>query len=160
MPSRIAPLVALFVFLPVWGHTETATGAGSLDSSDELALAEKQVAIKCAAVKVAEARKLIAVAKLSGLKGRVAEARAEAAFAAKQLKRFEELEKARGVDSGQVDERRAKWEAASARVRIAEAGLAEGDGCVRLEEALILLAREEAGEAELRLKLLKARLGR
>src|SRR5713101_5809960 len=61
-----------------------AEGQTGLQHNDHVALAEKRVAIKRAAVKIAQAQKTIAVARLGSLKGQVAEAQAAESFAEKQ----------------------------------------------------------------------------
>jgi hypothetical protein len=127
---------------------------------DQVALAEHQVAIKRAAVKVAEAQKAAALATLVALKAQVAEGQAAEALAAKQVERFESLVKTNSVEQGLVDERRAQWEAAKARRAEAEGKVGACEAQVRLEQARVELARAEVEGAELRLKQLNARLDR
>lgn len=127
---------------------------------DRVAMAAERLAIKAAAVRVAEAQKNIAAAKLAGVKAAVAEARASESLGAKQFKRMEELQKANSVDNRIVDEQSAKWDAAKARRLIAEANVAEGESQLAVEQARIELAEHEHREALLRLNLLKTRLPR
>jgi hypothetical protein len=135
-------------------------GAGqtSLELPDQVARAEKLVAIKRAAVKVAEAQKRTAVAKLGSVRAHVAETRAAETLAEKQVKRFGELVKQQAVPTELVDERRTQWDAAKARRTAAEGKLAEAEAQVLLEEARVELAQLEVGEAELGLKHLKVSL--
>jgi hypothetical protein len=135
-------------------------GQTGLELSDQVALAEKQVAIKRAVVKVVEAQKKIAGAKFASLRAQVAEALASEAFAEKQVNRFEDLVKQQAVPTALVDERRTQWDAAKARRTAAENKVVESEAQVLLEEARVELAQLEVGEAELRLKQLKASLER
>lgn len=135
-----------------------AGGQTGIELNDQVALAEKQVAIKRAAVKVAEAQKKMAVAKIASLRAQVVEAQASESFAEKQVKRFEELVNQQAVTSALVDERRTQWAAAKARRTAAEGKVVESEAQVLLEEARAELAQLEVGEAELRLKQLKVSL--
>jgi hypothetical protein len=140
--------------------TTKVGGRTGLELNDQVALAEKQVAIKRAAVKVADAQKKIAVAKLATLRAQVAEAQASESFAEKQVKRFEELVNQQAVTTQLIDERRTQWDAAKARRTAAEGKVAEGEAQVLLEKARVDLAQLEVGEAELRLKQLNPGLER
>jgi hypothetical protein len=135
-----------------------AAGRTSFDLRDHVALAENQLAIKRAAVKVAEAQKKMAIAKLTSARALVAKAQAAESLAEKQLKRFEELVKLNAVTADLADERRAHWEAAKARRTTADGKVLEAEAHVALEQARVEMARLEVEDAELRLKQLKVRL--
>jgi hypothetical protein len=126
------------------------------DVRGQIALAEKQVAIKRAAVKVAEAQKKIVAARVASLRAEVAEALASESFSEKQVQRLEELVRQKAVSAEIVDERRAQWDAAKARRLATEGKVVEAEAQVLLEDAHIELAQLEAEEAVLRLRLLTA----
>lgn len=136
---------------PPEGHT-----AG--DIQDQVALAEKQVAIKRAALKVAQAQKQKAVAELNTLKAQLVEASAAATLAEKQVKRLEDRRNQNAVAEHVVDEGVAKRDASRARLLTAEGKAKEGESQVAVEQARVELAQAEVDEVELRLKQLKARL--
>jgi hypothetical protein len=125
------------------------------EGQGQVALAEKQVAIKRAAVKVAEGQYRIALAKLTAIKASVSEAQAAEAFAEKQLKRFEALLAQNTIPTQIVDEHRAQFEAARSRRVAAEGSVQEGEALVQVEQARVMVAQLEVEEAELRLKQLK-----
>jgi multidrug resistance efflux pump len=125
---------------------------------DQVALTEKQIAIKRAAVKVAEAQKRIAIAKLASVRAQVMDAQATESFSEKQYKRLEQLVKQGAVTTEVADERRAQWEVAKARRTAAEGEVSQHELQVALGEARVELAQLEVQEAELRLKQLKTRL--
>jgi hypothetical protein len=133
-------------------------GKAAADPDGAAALAEKQLAIKRAMVKVAEARKKVAMAQLMSLKAECAQAQAAESFAEKQLKRFEELVRQNAIANDLVDERRVLCEAAKARRKAAEGKIAETEALVALEQARVAQAQLEAEEAELRLKQARSRL--
>jgi hypothetical protein len=128
------------------------------DIEDQVALAEKQLAIKRAAVKVAEVKVQIAVAKLSAVKAQVEGAKAAEAYAELQVKRMMALAGANAVSAEEVDAHRAKLEAAKADRAALQGKLAEREAHVELERTRVDVARLEADDAELRLKQLKAKL--
>jgi hypothetical protein len=137
-----------------------AAGNAAQDLHDDVALAEKQVAIKRAAVKVFEAQEKVATDKLATMKSLVVEAQSFESYHEKQVKRLEELAKVNSVEERIVDERRAQWEAVKARRATAERNVSEWEGQVAVEQARVELARLEFEAADLRLKQLKARLRR
>jgi hypothetical protein len=135
---------------------QPGTGKTAPDA-DEVALAEKQVAMKRAALKVAEAETQIAAAKLASAKAQLVQAQATESYQAKRLKRMEELYAAMSIDERVVDEAREQVEAAKARGAMAEGAVAEAEAQVALEQARVELSRLEVEYAELRLKQLKGR---
>jgi hypothetical protein len=137
-----------------------AEGNAAQDLHDDVALAEKQVAIKRAAVKVVEAQEKVATDKLATMKSLVVEARSFESYHEKQVKRLEELAKVNSVEERVVDERRAQWEAVKARRVTAERNVSEWESQVAVEQARVELARLEFEQAELRMRQLKARLRR
>jgi hypothetical protein len=137
-----------------------AGGRTGLERNDQVDLAANQVAIKRAAVKVAEAQKKIKVAKLASLRAQVAEAQASESYAEKQVKRLEVLLQSKAVTTGLVDEHRTRWEAAKARRKAVEGKVVEVEAEVLLEGARVELAQLEVKEAELRLKQLKVSSGK
>jgi colicin import membrane protein len=124
----------------------------------QVALAEKQAAIKQAAVKIAEAQKAKAQASLANVKAQVAQAKAAESYAEMQLHRFSDLFKAQAIEERVLDEQRAKLEAAKAKRIAAEAQVAETESQVAVEQAKIAQAQLEFEEAQLKLEQLKARL--
>lgn len=134
-------------------------GNAGQDLRDQAALAEKQTAIKRAAVKIVEAQKAKAQATLATVKAQVAQAKAVESHAEFQFKRFNDLFKSRSIEVSLLDEARAKLEAAKAKRAGAETQVAEAEGQVAIEHARIVQAELEFEEAELRAKQFKARLG-
>jgi uncharacterized protein (TIGR03067 family) len=142
-------------------HTEAKTkavGSTALDSKSQIALAEKQVDIKRAAVKVAEAQKLNAIAILGSIKAQLVEAQAAETLAEKRLNRLEELARLKSIEESLVEEGRLKLNTAKARRTTVEGKIAESESQVLLEQARVELARLEAEETSLRLKHLKSSL--
>jgi len=133
-----------------------AGGETAVEGHAQVALAEKQVAVKRAASKVAEAQRKRVLARATSLRAQVTEAQAAEAFAAKHLKRVEELERQKAVAAEVVEERRAQWEAARARSTAAQGQIVELEAQMILEQARAELAQLEVEEAELRLKCLQA----
>lgn len=121
-----------------------------------IALEEKQVAVKRAAVKVADAQKQLAEARLKVLRTRVSAAQAAEANEKRKLEVSERLGVA--VTQGDLEEARARYVAATLLRQEAEETLAVGEAEVALEAARRELAQAELEEAELRLKQLKERL--
>ena len=128
------------------------------DLRDQAALAEKQAAIKQAAVRVTEAQKAKAQAHLDTIKAQVAQANTAESLAEMQYQHFTELLKAKAIEEGVLNEQRAKLETAKALKVATELLVAEAQSAVTIEQARILLARLEFEEAELRANQLKARL--
>ena len=124
----------------------------------QVALAEKQVAIKQAAVKVAEAQKAKAQASLAAIIGQVAQAKATESYAELQLQRFSDLFKTQAIEERLLDEQRAKLEAAKTKRAAVEAQVTEAESQVAVEQARMVQAQLEAEEAQLKLKQMKARL--
>lgn len=133
-----------------------AIGSTGVDSKNQIALAEKQVDVKRAAVKVAEAQKLKAVAELASIKSQLVESQAAESLAEKQLVRFEELARLKSVEESLVEEGRLKLNAAKARRATVEGKIAESETQVLLEQARVERAQLEAEESGLRLKQLKS----
>jgi uncharacterized protein (TIGR03067 family) len=121
----------------------------------EVKKAIDEVAVKRAALQVAEGQKKVAIAKLTAIRSQVAEAKASESLAEKQVKRFEELYEANAVGQNVLIEKLAQWEADKARRKAAEEKVVECEAQVQLEEARVRLARVELENAELRLKRLK-----
>jgi hypothetical protein len=128
------------------------------DLADKVALAEKHVAVKLAALKVAEAQKVIVLAKLDALKAEVNVAKAAEDYAKKDLDRVIQLEKQKAVSIAEVDHTQAKYLSAIAQRQKAQASLAAGEAEVVLQAALRELAQAELAEAELQLKQLRDQL--
>jgi hypothetical protein len=124
----------------------------------QVVLAEKQAAIKQAAVKVVEAQKAKAQASLANIKSQVAQAKAGESYAEMQVQRFNDLYKTAAIEERLLDEQRAKLEAAKAKRVAAEAQVAEAESQVAVEQARIVQAQLEFEEAQLKLEQLKARL--
>lgn len=124
----------------------------------QVVLAEKQVAIKQAAVKVVEAQKAKAQASLAAIKGHVAQAKAAESYAEMQLQRISDLFKTQAIEERVLDEQRAKLEAAKTKCAAVEAQVTEAENQVAVEQARVVQAQLEAEEAQLKLEQLKARL--
>jgi hypothetical protein len=137
--------------------TPTNSNAGQ-DLRDQAALAEKQAAVKRAAVRVGEAEKTRAEARLAAIKAQVAQAKAGEAYSELQLVRSSELFKTKAIDAGLLDEQRAKLDAARAKRLEADSQVVEAESQVAIEHARIAQAQLEAEEAELRMRQLKAKL--
>jgi hypothetical protein len=129
-----------------------------LELDEQVSLADKQVAIKRAAVKVAEVQVQIAAAKVSSAKAQLGAAKASEAYAEQQMKRFAALAGSNAIPAELLDEQRAKLDAAKAHRAAVEGKFAESEGQVVLERARVEVSRLEAEEAELRLTQLKAKL--
>jgi hypothetical protein len=136
--------------------TESDASQGS--RRGQVALAEKQAAIKQAAVKVAQAQKAKAQASLATIKAQIAQVKATESYAEMQFQRFNELFKTQALEERVLDEQRAKLEAAKAERVVAEAQVVEAESQVAIEQARIVQAQLEFEEAQLRLEQLKARL--
>jgi predicted ATPase len=125
-----ACLVASSVY--VVAQEKPAVGDSQVDAErarelqSQVALTEKQVAIKRAAVKVAEAQKRIVVAQLAAARAQVAEAQAAESFSEKQYQRIVAMVKEGAVTAEAADERRAHWDGAKTRRTAAERSLAAG----------------------------------
>jgi hypothetical protein len=122
------------------------------------ALAEQQVAVKRAAVKVADAQKGIAEAKLKALKTKVDTAKASEDLAKAKLQRIKELVDSKAAAVELVIEAEAGYQTAALLRREAEDRIAVGEADVALEAARRDVALAELDEAELRLKQLQERL--
>jgi RNA polymerase sigma factor (sigma-70 family) len=126
------------------------------DLKDLAALAEKQVAIKRAGVKVAEAQMKIAEAKLKALKAKVVAAEATVAAAKKRLERYKNA--GTGVGQSEIDDAETAYRTAVAALEEAQSGIQVGEGTVLLESAHRDVALAELDEAELRLSQIRDRL--
>jgi hypothetical protein len=135
-----------------------ASGGPAADVRELAALAEQQVVIKRAAVKVADAQKGIAEAKLKVLLTKVDTAKGAEAAAKQKLQRIRELAESKGVSGELVAEAEASYQTAVLLRREAEGRIAVGEADVALEAARREVAVAELGEAELRLKQLQERL--
>ena len=124
----------------------------------QLALAEKQAAIKQAAVKVAEAQQAKAQAGVAIYKAQIVQARLAESSAEKQIQRFNALFKANAINERVLDEQREKAEAANISRHTAEAQVVEAECQVRIEQAKVEQAQFEFEEAQLRLEQRKAAL--
>jgi hypothetical protein len=136
----------------------SAGDAGQGFRVGQVALAEKQAAIKKAAVRVAEAQKAKAQASFAAINAQVAQAKAAESYAEMQLRRFNDLFKAQALEERVLEEQRAKLEAAKTKRAAVEAQVAEAESQVAVEQARIVQAQLEFEEAQLRLEQLKARL--
>jgi hypothetical protein len=122
------------------------------------ALAERQVATKRAAVKVADAQKGIAEAKLKVLKTKVDTAKAAETQEKAKLQRTKNLVDKAMAPGESLLEAEASYQAAALRRQEAEDRIGVGEADVALEAARREVAVAELGEAELRLKQLQERL--
>jgi hypothetical protein len=139
--------------------TEPTDGGANLDSyRRQLALAEKQAAIKQAAVKVAEAQRAKAQASVAAVKSQVAQAKAAESYADTQFQRFSDLFKTNAIEERLLDENRAKLEAARSKRSAVEAQIAEAESQAAIEQARVAQAELECEEAQLRVEQLNARL--
>jgi membrane fusion protein (multidrug efflux system) len=151
-------------FLPA-GAEEPRPGVEARPRADQvrelqdlIALAEKQVATKRAGVKVAEAQKRIADARLKSRKTKVAAAQAAETAAKAKRQRFKELVAAAAVPAQIAEEAEASFLAATAHRQECEENVLVAEGEVALEVARRELAQAELEEYELRLKQLRERL--
>ncbi len=151
--------------LPVWvlcllvGNVDAGIAAApTQDLKEQTALAEAQVAIKKAAVKMAEVSKDIAETRIAALKAQVAAAKAREEYTKKKWLRFKALLKEMAVTPEIVDEAEAEFQSAQAARQESEVKLLIAEKEVALEAARVELAKAELAEAELRLKLLRERL--
>ncbi|HEV3143994.1 MAG TPA: hypothetical protein VGZ47_08935 [Gemmataceae bacterium] len=134
-------------------------GNAALEINDEIALAEKRLAIRLAEVQMAEVQKKMALAKLTSAKAQYTQAEAAERYAEAQAKRMDELVAAKAVSAEIVNEQRAKKETATARKAAAAGFVEEAEGQIMLEQARVELAKKKVEEAELRCKLLKQQAG-
>jgi hypothetical protein len=135
-----------------------ASGEQARDVRELAALAEQQVAVKRAAVKVVDAQKNIAEAKLKTLKTKAAAAKSSEDLAKAKLQRFKELADSKAVSVELVIEAEASYQTAVLLRHEAEDKIAVGEAEVALEAARRDVALAELDEAELRLKQLRERL--
>jgi multidrug resistance efflux pump len=140
------------------GREAQADTAPPMSLAELVALAEKDVAIKRAEVKVADAKKIIAQAKLRILKSKTAAAQASEAYAKLKLDRFKKLLDTRAISQEVIDEAEANYRAASARRQESENSIALGEAEVLLETARREVALAELDKTELRLQQLRDRL--
>jgi hypothetical protein len=135
---------------------EKARGGGAgqtrIERNDQTTPVDSHVAVKRAAVKVAEAQKKIALVKLTSVKAELVEAQAAEAAAEKQVKRIEDVARTGGVATARVEETRVQLEAARARRVTLDGKVAEYEAHVILEEARVEIAKLEVVEAEERAK--------
>jgi hypothetical protein len=131
-------------------------GGAALDARDAVALAESEVAIKRAAVKIAATQEKIALAKLANAKTQLESAEKWESYRALVFKRMADLFKQGSLEERLVDEKREQWEAAKAQRKTSEGKITEYEAHVALERARVEMAQAEAQHAELRLKQLKA----
>jgi hypothetical protein len=129
-----------------------------VELQESAALAERQVATKRAAVKVADAQKGIAEAKLKVLKTKVDTAKAAETQEKAKLQRTKNLVDAKMAPVESLLEAEASYQAAALRRQEAEDRVAVGEADVALEAARRDVALAELDEAELRLKQLRERL--
>src|SRR5438477_3698724 len=95
----VAGFAAALIFIPIgWA----AEGEQANDLKDQAALAEKQVAIKRALVKVADVKKSNAEAKLKLLKSKVTTAEAAAATAKAKLEGVKDLRAKAVISEGEL----------------------------------------------------------
>jgi RNA polymerase sigma factor (sigma-70 family) len=128
------------------------------DLADMVALAEKDVAIKRAAVKVANAQKIMAEAKVRILKSKALAAQAAEKGAKTKLDRVTILVAQKAVEPSLADEAQVKYLAALALRQESEDTIALGEAEVGLELARREVAEAELDKADLRLKQLRDRL--
>jgi multidrug resistance efflux pump len=149
--SVIGLLLVAFA-VPASSQEKRPRGDQPKDLPDAVARAEAEVAIKRAAVKVADAQKRIAEAKLNVIKTRLPAAEAMEALAKDHVQRLKQLAAAASVANEEV-------RAAEARLQSAMAGRLEAQGNVLVGEAEVALelARREMAEAELQEAELRAR---
>ncbi len=127
---------------------------------DLVALAEKDVAIKKAALKAALAQKAIAEAKIKLLRSKGAGAEALVRVAKARLERFRDLQKQKAVEDRIVDEAEANYQSTVSARQEAEAAIQLGEAEIALEAARTEVAEAELDKATLQHKLLRDRLPR
>lgn len=131
--------------------TKVAMHSAAKRTADRTPIAETQIAVQHAAVKMAEAQKQMAVAQLESSKAQLAAAQAAESFADSQLQRYLQLSKSDAVVSNVIDERRQQFEATKARRIAAESEVKQCEARVLLEDAHVERANLELEEAKLRL---------
>jgi RNA polymerase sigma factor (sigma-70 family) len=135
-----------------------AAGEQATDLKDLVALTEKDVAIKQAESKVANARKLMAVAKLNMLKKKAAAAQASEHYAQTKLERVRNLAAKAAVGGEVLDEAQAAQQAAVSLRQESEGAIALGEAEVDFEVARGEVSQAELEKTELRLAQLRHRL--
>jgi hypothetical protein len=130
----------------------------SMTLAEMVALMEKEVAIKRASLKVADAQKNIAEAKLKILKSKVVAAQASEKHAKLKLERMKKLFQDGSIDQRLIDEAQAAYQAAAALRQEREETISLGEAEVALEAARREVALAELDKTELRLKQLRDRL--
>ena len=114
--------------------TKLATQA-AVKPNDQTAIAEHRIAIQQAALKLVEAQKEMAVAKVESSNAQLAAAQAAESFADAKLQRYLQLSKSDAVVSNVIDEQRQQFEAAKARRIAAESEVKQCEAQVLLEDA-------------------------
>ncbi len=156
--------VGVLSAMPAAGQQERAEAAAPPPGSEartqqqRLALAERQVAIKLAAVKIVEAQKSVAEAKVDTARAGTLEAGTHVSRWESEAKRVAKLASANVVDASTVDETNAQLASAKASLAAAEGKLLVAEREVSVEEARRQLARAELADAELRRDQLRENL--
>ena len=135
-----------------------AAGDQVTDLKDLVALTEKDVAIRQAESKVANARKLMAMAKLNILKKKAAAARASEEYARAKLDRVSNLAANAAVGRELVDEAKAAFQTALSLREESEEAIALGEAEVAFEVARGEVSQAELEKMQLRLNQLQSRL--
>jgi RNA polymerase sigma factor (sigma-70 family) len=135
-----------------------AAGDQVTDLKDLVALTEKDVAIKQAESKVANARKLMATAKLHILKKKAVAARASEEYARAKLDRLSNLAANAAVGRELVDEAKAAFQTALSLREESEEAIALGEAEVAFEVARGEVSQAELEKTQLRLNQLQSRL--
>lgn len=158
--SKLSLTCVLFVAfaVPTAAQDKRPRGDKSKDLQEAVALAEAQVVIKRAAVKVADAQKRIADAKVRVIKTRIPAAEAMEALAKAQLQRMKRLAANATVSNEEVMEAEARLQSATIAKLEAEGKVLVGEAEVAFEVARRELAEAELADTELRLKQLRERL--
>jgi RNA polymerase sigma factor (sigma-70 family) len=150
-PSAVAPAVPKAVGV-------VQANADPLQEITELvALAEKDVAIKKAELKVALAHKTVVEARLKTLAGKLRAADAVEKESRNRLDRLKKLQETGAVDQSTLGEALVAHAKAVAERQEAEAQIITGEAEVALETAKVEVAEAELDKSALRLKLLQNR---
>jgi hypothetical protein len=133
-------------------------GDGAKTLKEKTAQAEKQVAVKRVALKVAEAQMAIAQARLQALKVDVTAAKAAEEYTKAKLQRMKELFAKKAVPEELVHEAELNHQAKVAARQKAEATVKIGEAEVTLQAVQVELAQAELAVVELLLKQLQDHL--
>ncbi len=128
----------------------SAAGQGETKTAPERALAERQVAVKQAAVKIADAQKGVAEAKVLIAKASILASQAAVGRWEAEVKRTKQLQAQGVLDVQTAEETQLRLASAKASLAEAEAKLLLAERAVAVEEARRQLAQAELAEVQLR----------